>query len=79
MALEFISSEGIFNGKRISIPEGANCYRIKSEKIKFFRKDLEGIERVKFIPKNPKPRKMSFEGVEKNAHNIEYGEPVFYE
>ena len=59
---------------RIKIPEGANCYRFKSGKIRVFRSNPE--ERFHRIPKGAK--EMGFY-MERNSFNIEYGNPKFYD
>jgi len=77
MALIHICSEIIICKEKIRIPKknGANSYDLKSGKIRFFYT-------------NPQPNKkrelplqaieMSFNEYEKNFHNIDYGEPIFY-
>ena len=74
MALEFICSEIIESGKRIKIPKGANCYRLKSERIKFFRAN----PKKRFMEIPIVAREVSFD-MEGNSFTIEYGEPRFYD
>ena len=74
MALEFICAESIDSQNRIKIPSGANCYRLKSAKIKFFKTNPE--IRFKKIPSLAE--EVSFE-IEGNRFTIEYGEPSFYD
>jgi len=76
MALEFICSDKIEPWKktRTKIPEGVNCYRCKSGVIRFFRSNPGN--RFSRIPEEA--REIEFY-MEKNAFNIEYGEPIFYD
>lgn len=74
MALEFICSNNIEYEKRIKIPESANCYRLNSGKIKFFRVNLNAKD-INFIIENA--TEISFD-IEKYAFHISYGNPVFY-
>lgn len=73
MALEFICAEIIMHGKRIKIPRGADCYRCKSGKIKFFKANQVNGEKV--IPRGAEYISFS---MERNAFNIGYGSPSFY-
>ncbi len=76
MVLEFLLSVKIEPWKktRIKIPEGVNCYRCKSGLIRFFRSNPEN--RFSRIPKEAKEIEFY---MEKNAFNIEYGKPAFYD
>lgn len=76
MALIHICSEIIICEEKIRIPkeDGANSYDLKSGEIRFFyinpqlnKKELplQAIE-------------MSFNEYEKHFHNVNYGEPAFY-
>ena len=76
MALEFICSMIIMRGEKIPIPPGANCYRVKSKKIKFFSSNPESSNMNK-IPKNSK--EMSFDDYMVHMHWVDYGKPTFYD
>ncbi len=73
MALEFICAESVEHGKKIVIPMGADCYRLRSGRIKFFEHCSNG---EKKIPRNS--RYISFD-IERNVYNIAYGRPSFYD
>lgn len=86
MALEFICSKIILQGKRINIPEGAEYYIRKSRTIS---KNKGRIPRINFFKANPTPtykmkklpenvRYISFK-IECNRFHINYGEPSFYD
>ena len=76
MALEFIDYKDIIQGKKISVPNGANCFRTKSGQIKFFKVNPCLGDKTYEIPKGVK--EMSFEESERRAYHIYYGEPTFY-
>ena len=77
MALEHICSERIIQGKKISLPEGACIYRIKSGFVRIFGANPSALEGEKKIPE--RARKMSFDEYEKHALNTYYGKPTFYD
>ncbi|GAH32224.1 unnamed protein product, partial [marine sediment metagenome] len=74
MALEFICSNEIVMSKKIEIPEGANYYKLKSGKIKFFCINSSSKE-MKEIPIRAKM--MVFIEYSKRTYWIDYGEPSF--
>ena len=77
MALEFICSDMIMKGKRISVPEGSNCYRLKSGKINFFYANptIEG--KTKEISNDFNEISFDYYFPHGDRH-IDYGEPCFY-
>jgi len=79
MALEFICSNEIVPFKKINIPieKGANFYKLKSGKIKFFYVNPLPGGKMKEIPIRAKV--LSFDVYEKHAFNTYYGEPTFYD
>ncbi len=78
MALEFICSQNINKGMRISIPKGeCNAFRIKSGEIKFFRYNPTLPKGIQELPKNS--AKISFEGYHPHRGWIHYGKPTFYD
>jgi len=82
MALEYICKMEIFEGKRISIPEGARKFRTESGAIKFYSVNPSGssIDHNKKIKKVPSDaRWVVFEEFESKAYNIHYGPPTFYD
>ena len=72
MALEFIDYKDIIQGKKISVPNGANCFRTKSGQIKFFKVNPCLGDKTYEIPKGVK--EMSFEDLFETI--IDIGEPV---
>lgn len=77
MALEFICVETIMEGKKISLPGEANCYRTKSGSVKFFRSNPTPPEKIFVIPETA--REMSFEGFARYAYWTSYGNHTFYD
>lgn len=78
MALEFICSNEIICRKKIVIPVnmGANFYKLKSGKIKFFYTDSLPMQKMKEIP--VRSIEVSFQDYRKGMYSITYGEPTFY-
>lgn len=78
MALEFLLSVKIEPWKetRISIPEGANYYKLKSGKIKFFRVNPTPERKMVKIADNACEIKIY---MQKHCFNINYGKPLFYD
>jgi len=62
-------------GERINVPEGANCYRYKSGKIKFYESNPE--KRFKKIPDSA--RGVAFQDFEKFCYWTYYGKAEFYD
>jgi hypothetical protein len=78
MALEFIVSCEIEPWKetRIRIPEGSTHYKLGSGKVSFFRVNPRPSKSMREIPVSSVSIVFY---MEKNAFNIEYGVPRFYD
>jgi len=86
MALEFICSNVIESGKRISIPGDASHYTRKSKtisprtgrnpRINFFNVNPNPSDKMKEIPVGVSH--ISFD-IEEYVHHVEYGNPAFYD
>ena len=76
MALEFICYNEITHGGKISIPDGANYYSLKSGIIRFFHVNPVPVEKMIEIP--IRAERISFTRYKKHTHWTYYGDPTFY-
>jgi hypothetical protein len=78
MALEYICSQTIMKGKKISIPEGrCNCFKTKSGKVMFFKYNPTLQKGIRTLPKDS--AEISFEEYQNHRNWTNYGEPTFYD
>ena len=77
MALDFICSVEIVRGKKIEIPEGANCNKPKSNKLRFFNANPDLPGNANLHPNGAVS--LEFKDYEKHAYNIYYGKPTYYD
>ncbi|MGV8152037.1 MAG: hypothetical protein ACP5OG_03075 [Candidatus Nanoarchaeia archaeon] len=72
MSLDFICSCEIINNEQINIPKSANCYKLSSGNILFFKTNPE----ARFCKIPLYASSISFD-MQKHKFNINYGKPVY--